>query len=220
MSDYDWNTLSGYRSWIPRPPREVVEPLPDLNTYCLDVLVEQAHAGTANPAACRVAELWLALDGEARKRLASHPYLLFDAGFADPRRWQNLEHAQVCDAPQAEYEEPSATPRAITGAQFVLCYAWSVAGRYANHAPLALGMHPQCAQQIAKQTILRMLQLARRTAGWLRPRWLDAPEVWDDLVRGAAEGGITHTRAGLQGIRLVVAELATVVHRGGHRDSG
>jgi hypothetical protein len=220
MSDYDWNTLSGYRSWIPRPPREVVEPLPELNTYCLDMLVEQAHAGTANPAACRVADRWLALDVEARKRLASHPYLLFDAGFADPRRWRNLEHAQDRAAPQAECEEPSATPRAITGAQFVLCYAWSVAGHYANHAPLALGMHPQCAQLIAKQTILRMLQLARRTAGWLRPRWLDAPEVWDDLVHGAAEGGIAHTRAGLQGIRLVVAELATVVHRGGHRDSG
>ncbi len=220
MAEYDWNTLSGYRSWVPRPPPEVVEPLPELNTYCLDVLVEQARAGTAHPAACRVAERWLGLDAVARKRLVSQQYLLFSAGFSDLRRWGNVDYTQVGDASEAEYKLQFVTPRAITGAQFVLCYAWSIAGRYANHAPLALGMHPQCARHIAKLTILRMLQLAHRTAGWLRPRWLDAPEVWDDLVHGAVEGGAAHTHAGLQGMRLMVSELAAVVHGGGHKDSG
>jgi hypothetical protein len=220
MSDYDLDTLSGQRSWMPRPPREVLEPLPDLNTYCLDTLVEQAQTGTAHPAALRIAERWLALDAAARKRLASHPYLLFDAGFADPRHWLGLESARIHDTAPAEYAQLAATPRQITGAQYVLCYAWSIAGHHADHAPLALGMHPQCAEQIAKRTILQMLLLAPRTAGWLRPRWLNAPEVWEDLAHGAAEGGIAHARAGLQGMRLVATELATLVYPGYPRGAG
>lgn len=215
MSEYDWDAFGERGPWVSGPPREVIEPLPVLNAYCLDTLVEQTRAGGTHAAASQIAQMWLALDAAARRRLTGHPYLLFDAGFADPHRWRDLDRAQVCDVPYAGYEELRTTPRSIAGAQFVFCYAWSIAGRYAIHARLALGMHPQCAEQIAAHTVLGMLQLAHRLAGWLRPRWLRNPEVWEDLMRGAAEGGAAHTRARLQGMRLMAADLAAALRQGG-----
>src|SRR6266513_2776416 len=69
--------------WL-RP--ETLETLIELNELCLALVAEQAvsRGAPASPLLRQVAELWQVLDPAARRRAAGCPYLLVDAGFADP----------------------------------------------------------------------------------------------------------------------------------------
>ena len=218
MSDHEGDARNGRGPGVAGPPREVIEALPELNEFCFQVLAEQARAGSPHRAAQQIAEGWLALDGPARRRAAAHPYLLFDAGFADPHRWQNLDLAcQVNDPPpEAAYERVFTVTRAVTATELVFVYAWSLARRHAVQARLVLGMHPLCAEWIAAHSVLGAHQLGSRLWPWLRPRWLNTPELWAELLQGAAEGGAAHQRARLQGMRLLAAETATALRHSGH----
>src|SRR5205814_1879468 len=73
--------------WL-RP--ETLETLIELNELCLALVAEQAvsRGAPASPLLRQVAELWQVLDPAARRRAAGCPYLLVDAGFADPVRWR------------------------------------------------------------------------------------------------------------------------------------
>lgn len=215
MSDHEWDARNGLGSGVAGPPREVIEALPELNAYCLQVLAEQARAGCEHAVVPRIAELWLGLDGPARRRAVNHPFLLFDAGFSDPNRWRNLDRGHVNDAPLETYGALFTGPQAIAATQLVFVYAWSLARRHAVQARLVLGMHPLCAQWIAAHSVFSAHQLADRLWTWLRPRWLDTPELWEELMRGAALGGMAHLHARMQGLRLLAAETATALRLSG-----
>lgn len=218
MSEHEWDAHDGRGPWVAGPPREVIEALPELNEFCFQVLAEQARAGGPHPAAQQIAEGWLALDAPARRRAAAYPYLLFDAGFADPHRWRNLALAhQVSDPPpQAADETVFTVTQAVAATELVFVYAWSLARRHGVQARLVLGMHPLCAEWIAAHSVLGAHQLGRRLWTWLRPRWLNNPAFWAELLRGAAEGGTAHQRARLQGMRLLAAETAAALRHSGH----
>src|ERR1700752_3220047 len=84
--------------WL-RP--ETLESLTELNELCLALLAEQAAVAcvaAASPLPRETANLWPALDAAARRRAASCPYLLLDAGFADAGRWRAAPAPQVGDA--------------------------------------------------------------------------------------------------------------------------
>lgn len=216
MSTQDWEPGSGHGPWAAGSPREGIETLPELNEFCLQVLAEQARVGCTHATVGKIAQRWLALDAPARGRAASHPYLLFDAGFSDPQRWRNLERGQVNDTPPATYETVFTVSQAVAATELTFVYAWSLVRRHAVQARLALGMHPLCVEWIAAHSILAAHQLGRRLWMWLRPRWLNRPEFWEELLRGAAEGGAAHLRVRVQGIRLLAAETAAALHNSGH----
>ncbi len=219
MSDHDWEAQTEHGPRGAAVPREVIETLPELNDYCLQVLAEQARAGCTHAAAAKIGQGWLALDAPARRRAANHPFLLFDAGLSDPRRWRNLDRAQVQDAPPGTYQALFTVSQAIAATERVLVFAWSLARRHAVQARLALGMHPLCLEWITAHSVLAAHQLGRRQWMWLRPRWLNSPEFWDELLRGAAEGGAAHLRARVQGIRLLAAETAAAMRQGGEDEA-
>lgn len=217
MSDHEWDAYNGGSPWVAGPPREVIEALPELNEFCFQVLADQSRAGCSHPGVHQIARGWLALDAPARRRAASCPYLLFDAGFSDPRRWQGLERAlAVNDPPPPAYEAVFTVSLAVAATELLFVYAWSLARRHAVQARLVLGMHPLCAQQIAARSVLGAHQLGRRLWMWLRPRWLDNAEFWAELFQGAAEGGTAHVRARLQGMRLLAADTAAALRYSGH----
>jgi hypothetical protein len=84
---------------------ETLESLLELNELCLALLAEQAAARTT-PASLllrEVGELWRVLDAPARRRAAACPYLLVDAGFADPLRWRQPAALGVGDSGQPDY---------------------------------------------------------------------------------------------------------------------
>jgi hypothetical protein len=91
----------GFVSWL---GPETLESLVELNQQCLELMAEQAaaRAAQANLLLRQIGEIWRTLDSGARRRAASCPYLLVDAGFSDPVRWRWAAASQVGDrAPQA-----------------------------------------------------------------------------------------------------------------------
>src|SRR5215472_6213056 len=68
-----------------------LDSLIELNELCLSLLAEQAAVRSGPPSGLlqQLGELWQRLDAAARQRAAACPYLLLDAGFADPLRSQS-----------------------------------------------------------------------------------------------------------------------------------
>jgi hypothetical protein len=75
---------------------ELLNSLAELNAQCLELLSEQALTlpAQANLFLHNVSEMWRSLDAQARRRVASCPYLLIDAGFSDPGHWRWLARCQ------------------------------------------------------------------------------------------------------------------------------
>src|SRR5438874_2238710 len=125
--------------WL-RP--ETLETLIELNELCLALVAEQAvsHGAPASPLLRQVAELWQVLDPAARRRAAGCPYLLVDAGFADPVRWRQPGSLGVGDGADSPYTTFFTVPAATELARLVLTYAWHLARSQSAAARLLLGM--------------------------------------------------------------------------------
>lgn len=200
--------LAGLRaSWI---QSEVLDSLVELNGQCLELLAEQALAQPpqANLLLRQIGEIWRTLDREARKRAASCPYLLLDAGFSDPARWQWSQGQHVSEAVTATpYATFFTVPRAVSVAHQVFAYAWHLARSKHTTAQLLLGMPSHCTHLISACTITRIHDLAERHPEWMRPRWPTRIRVWRELLLAAASGDVVALEnARMHGFQLLAAE--------------
>ena len=186
-----------------------LESLIELNESCLGLLAEEARLrGTpAAPLLRQVGELWRALDAGARRRAAACPYLLFDAGFAEPLRWRP-QAVQVGEGARAGYTAYFTAAAAAPMTRLVITYAWHLARAQGPAARLLLGMPGPCAALIARHTLPQIQALAEAHPQWLRPRWPARVQVWRDLLLAAAggESGALE-RARLRGVTLLAAEV-------------
>jgi hypothetical protein len=192
--------------WL-RP--ETLETLIELNELCLALLAEQgaSRAAPASPLQRQVAELWQALDPAARRRAAGCPYLLVDAGFADPVRWRQPGSLGVGDSVNAPYSSFFTVPAATEVARLVFTYAWHLARSQSAAARLLLGMPDPCAMLIAHLSLRQIQGLAEAHPEWLRPRWPTRLGVWRELLLAAAAGEVPALeRARLHGLTLLAAE--------------
>ena len=181
----------------------------ELNEQGLALLAEQgvARGRAACPLLRQVADLWRMLDPQARQRAANCPYLLLDAGFADPPRWRVSPPGQVGDSAQLAYAAFFTAPTAGEVARLVFTYAWHLARSEPAAARLLLGMPAASAALISAYTLRQIQLLAERHPDWLRPRWPARVEVWRDLLLAAASGeGPALERARLRGLTLLAAE--------------
>ena len=195
-----------------KPPCRIVESLKSLNYQCLELLAQQAAAGsTTSFALGEVIREWQQLDEAARRRAADYPFLLFDAGFADPQRWQQLDAPRVSDGYPAAHAPFFTVPDAVAVTRSVFVFASSMAQRHRTYARLALGMHPQCVRIIAAHSVLHVHQMAEHWWSWLQPRWPHTPEIWRELLTAGPEGGEVHRRARMHGMRLLEAHMARAV---------
>jgi hypothetical protein len=189
--------------------RETLETLVELNELALELLGEQAAArGTAASLLLRqVAEVWGSLDAGARRRAASCPYLLLDAGFADPLRWRSPPAPQVGDGASVGYTSFFTVPAAAVVARLVFTYAWHLARSQSAAARLLLGMPAPSAVLIGHYTLGQIQGLAEHHLEWLRPRWPARVQVWRQLLQAAASGETRALeRARLRGLTLLAAE--------------
>jgi len=187
-----------------------LDSLIELNELCLALLMEQSavRAGPPGGLLQQLAEQWSAIDAAARRRAAACPYLLLDAGFADPLRWRSPGALpQVGDASAERYACYFTVPAAAEVARLVFIYAWHLARTQAPAALLLLGMAAPSAALIARYTLRQMQMLAESHLEWLRPRWPARVQVWRELLLAAA-GGDTPAleRAKLRGLTLLAAE--------------
>jgi hypothetical protein len=188
---------------------ETLESLLELNELCLALLAEQAAARTA-PASLllrEVAELWRVLDAAARRRAATCPYLLVDAGFADPLRWRRPAALGVGDTGQPAYATFFTVPGATEVARLVFTYAWHLARSQSAAARLLLGMSAPCAALIGHCSLRQIHALAETHQAWLKPRWPARVQVWRELLLAAASGEApVLERARLHGLTLLAAD--------------
>ena len=192
---------------------ETLESLMELNELCLSLLAEQAAArGAAAGVLLRqVEELWRTLDAPARRRAAACPYLLLDAGFADPLRWRPIPAPQVGDVSQGPYACFFTVPAARDLARLVFIYAWHLARSQGSAARLLLGMPAASALLIRHYTLRQIQALAESHTGWLKPRWPARVQVWRDLLLAAASGEPPALeRARLRGLTLLASEARLV----------
>jgi hypothetical protein len=158
-------------------------------------------------------ELWCSLDTPAQRRMARCPYLLLDAGFAAPERWEwasleraGLERARleggVMDgpAPRGYF----ASPAGVALVRRALVFAWHLARSNRVSARMLLGMTADCAERIAATPIRDLEALAEFCPVWIAPRWEHRPAVWRQLMQAAikgAEPALTQVR--LRGVQLL-----------------
>ncbi len=181
-----------------------LESLFELNESCLALFAEQARCARGEALLGQFDERWRLLDAAGRRRAASCHYLMFDAGFADPWRWQR----------------PAAEARAATAAAFftvpgtagllqaVCVFGWHLARCQRNAAQLLLGMPVPCVNLLAQRTLGQVRGLAAAHPEWLRPRWLRQPRAWRELLAAALpDDPPALWRAQLRGQTLMAAEM-------------
>jgi hypothetical protein len=193
-------------SWV---QSEAFESLVELNRQCLELLAEQSltQPMQGNILLRQVGEIWRTLDDEARRRAASCPYLLLDAGFADSARWRPVEGQYVSEAATTPYATFFTVPRASAVVRQVFIYAWYLAQSKNVSAQLLLGMPTHCTHLISAHTLTQIHELAERHPEWMRPRWPNRVRVWRDFLLAAASGDVVALEnARMHGIQLIAAE--------------
>jgi hypothetical protein len=180
-----------------------------LNELSLGMLAEQAAVRGASGSLLLhlIAELWRSLDASGRRRAAGCPYLLVDAGFADPLRWQSSRAPQIGDAGDGAYAGFFTVPCATEVARLVFTYAWHLARSHEAAARLLLGMPAPTAAAINDYTLRQIHTLAESHTQWLTPRWPTRVQVWRELLLAAASGEpLVLERARLRGLTLLAAD--------------
>jgi len=189
---------------------ETLKPLAELNEQCLELLTEQAMLGAPNgpPMFRELTDLWRKLDVTSRRRASTCPYLLIDAGFADPFRWKWVGANQVFDREPVTSAALFTASSATRVAHQVFTNAWYIARTQPIGAALYLGMPPHCAALLRSCTLRQVTELANQHAGWLRPRWGGRVRVWRELLTAAISGeGLALTKARVHGVQLLAMEL-------------
>ncbi|HEY6516631.1 MAG TPA: hypothetical protein VIY50_10840 [Steroidobacteraceae bacterium] len=197
--------------------RDMLEALAEVNHTCLGLLAEQALAlgPQAQLALRQVGELWRALDERSRWQAAACPYLLVDACFGEPQRWQWLSGPRINDMPRTPYASFFTVPRTAAVARTVFVYAWSMVVNHWEGAPAILGIHPHCASLLGACSVTQVHELAERGCGWLRPRWHKQVPLWRRMLVAAAEDDVvTLERARMHGMQMLAAEAWDAARNG------
>jgi hypothetical protein len=160
----------------------LLAPVAEINEQLLDCLRLMAHEQAAQPPrlVALLREDWKRLNPAALRRLAGCPYLLLDAGFAQPQRWEWIASAGVMEA--------SARGGYFAGAGGVglvrrtLVLAWHLARSNRVTARVILGMGALAAERIAGSRLADLEALAELAPAWILPRWEQQPNVWRQLL--------------------------------------
>ena len=206
QSAMDGDSRGGEQTWS---NAETLRTLTELNEQCLELLREQALPGTASaPLFRELTELWIQLDEVARRRAAGCPFLLVDAGFADPYRWKWVGANCVGDREPAPYGTFFTGNSAVRVAHQVFTNSWYIARTQPAGAPLFLGMPPHCVSLLKACTLRQVTELANQHSGWLRPRWAGRVRMWRELLVSAiSPQGLSLEMARLHGVQLLAMEL-------------
>ena len=176
----------------------------ELNCQCLELLAEQSLVDSQVRVLTEVKELYGTLDAQARVRAAACPFLLLDAGFADPKRWREIN----AEPPQNTAGAFFTVNRAQSVARQVFIFAWHLAQSEGFDAQLLLGMPAQCASVIGTYTLSQIHEIADCSSAWLCPRWPSRVAFWRHLLRAAASGEFRALEtARLQGLQLMAADV-------------
>ncbi|HWG76389.1 MAG TPA: hypothetical protein VN660_06300 [Steroidobacteraceae bacterium] len=170
-------------------------------------LAARGHQSAAGAISVLVQALlpeWCALDAAAQRRLAQCPYLLLDAGFAEPARWQAVSSLAVheADAPRRECADGLLDPLWLALRRRTLLLGWHLARAQPLAARVLLGMSPASAECIAARRLDELEELAEGI-GHMAPRWERQPQIWRQLLRAGQAAGEQLRWTQLRGLQLL-----------------
>src|ERR1700691_580581 len=179
-------------------------PVAEINEQMLECLRLMAvdNAPQAPRLVTLLREDWQRLELKAQRRLSACPYLLLDAGFAQPQRWDWMASAGVMEAtPRCAY---FAGHGAVGLVRRTLVLAWHLARSNRVTARVILGMSPLSAERIAATRLTDLESLAELAPGWITPRWEQQPNVWRQLIAAGCRGQPLQLRqVQLRGLQLL-----------------
>ncbi|HEY4972722.1 MAG TPA: hypothetical protein VII41_03880, partial [Steroidobacteraceae bacterium] len=144
---------------------------------------------------------WRRLDAKVRRRLSACPYLLLDAGFAQPHRWDWMAGGVMDAAARGGY---FAGRDGVALVRRTLVLAWHLARSNRVTARVILGMSAASAERIAASRLADLETLAELCPGWIVPRWEAQPNVWRQLIEAGCRGQPQQLRqAQLRGLQLL-----------------
>jgi hypothetical protein len=189
--------------------RSLLEPLADINLQLLDALLESAAEGAPRSRLCgELRADWLRLTGDGCRRLASCPYLLLDAAFAEPVYWSAVLVPGVREQSVPGSGRASDVCLAAGLVRRALVLAWHLARSNPLAARIALGMSDSCTTLVAQCRLGDLELLAEQRPEWIRPRWEDRPDIWRSLLRAAVTDREAPLRQlQLRGLQLLAAGL-------------
>jgi hypothetical protein len=181
-------------------------PLAELNSQCLDLVSDMAVAGQGSLLQQALGRQIAGLSLEARRGLANTPYLLADAGFDNPNRWQGLARWRVEDLPREPAPHLFTGPQAPAFVRGVFVYGWHLARAHRQLARVVLGMSPGTARSIGDLGLSDLDWACQHRPGWVSLRWVSRPQLWSQLLGAArANDRAALQRASLRGIQLLGA---------------
>lgn len=197
--------------WLKR--EAILSSLTDLNLQCLELMAEQGRVdGTRDGVVLfqEVNERWGALDAEARRRAASCPFLLVDAGFGDPNRWHSRDFAvQVADTRAFFTVE-----RCLIVARQVFLYAWHLSNSQKPDGRILLGMSPGSVDALRSYSLPRVIEVAEHSTDCICPRWPHLIEFWRELLLAAESGEFVALEAAkMHGLTLLAANIRSASFR-------
>jgi hypothetical protein len=151
---------------------------------------------------------WQALSGAARLRLAGCPFLLADAGFAQPELWSRFPTSGVREALPVRALLANRSALSAPLLRRVLLLAWHIARADRGCARIVLGMSGSCAGVVAGCRLAELEALAERRPGWIRPRWDRHADLWRSWLTAASR----ESPRGLEclqlwGLQMIAAEV-------------
>jgi hypothetical protein len=182
----------------------LLAPVAEINEQMLACLRQLAlqDAPEAPPLVALLRDQWRRMDASAQRRVAACPYLLLDAGFTQPQRWERVACPGVSDAaPRRGY---------FTGGDGIallrrtLVFAWHLARSNRLTGRLILGMNSLSAERIAAARLADLEALAELGPAWIVPRWEAQPAVWRQLISAGCRGApLLLRQAQLRGLQLL-----------------
>lgn len=185
-----------------------LEPIYDLNRRMLALLGERCRPGTEQLGFHVATPVGLALreaQSSDRQQLARCPFLLLNAGFREPGKWQCASSHETEFSMDAALKSASHTP-VLALARGTCLVAWYLIRTNPVAARLVLGVSPESAVLIARSGLTNLQETAARLVlhQWITPRWHDRPDVWRRLIRLARTSA---TSVGVHGLQLLLADL-------------
>jgi hypothetical protein len=152
---------------------------------------------------------WCGLDAAGQRRLAQCPYLLLDAGFAQPERWQVAAGLAVHEAAPAPREPDFfiADQGWVALRRRTLLLGWHLARAQPLAARVLLGMSPVSVECIAATRLTDLEELAEG-AGRMAPRWEGQPQIWRQLLHASHAAGEGLRWTLLRGLQLLAGASA------------
>ena len=182
----------------------LLAPVAEINLQMLACLRQLALEPTpeAPPLVTLLRADWCRLDASAQLRVSACPYLLLDAGFAQPQRWERAPCPGVMDVAQRRGYFSGRDGVALVRRTLLL--AWHLARANRVTGRVILGMSARTAERIAAARLADLETLAEQAPSWIVPRWEAQPAVWRQLIdAGCRAQPLLLRQAQLRGLQLL-----------------